>query len=61
MITPADRYRCLCGISLFATPQTHPRQWPRHAAHIAAFQRHGPPHDPDDIPMPDDYPERARP
>jgi hypothetical protein len=42
MITPADRYRCLCGISLWATRETaHPDAWARHIAHIEAFQRRG--------------------
>jgi hypothetical protein len=36
---PVDRYRCLCGISLWATQATsRPDVWARHAAHMRAYE-----------------------
>lgn len=39
ILPPVDSYRCLCGLSLWATERTaHPAAWSRHLAHIDAFQ-----------------------
>lgn len=34
-----DRYRCLCGISLWATERTsHPAVWAKHVTHMRAYE-----------------------